>query len=307
MTHMMASNLDSTFPNEIKSVDVLVQSFERLGYVADSDLATAVYLMTRLQKPLLIEGHAGLGKTEVAKVLASLLHTRFIRLQCYEGLDISSAVYEWNYQKQLLAIKIQEKAEQTVEEKEKYIFSAEFLLERPLLLSILEEVKPPVLLIDEIDRADEAFEAFLLELLSDFQITVPELGTIKAKHVPYVILTSNRTRELSDALKRRCLYHWIDYPSFEKEMRIVRTRLPGVAEDLAMQVVRLVQAVRQLDLAKPPGVAETLDCTQAAVSLNKNRLDVDAAGQTIGCLAKSMEDIAAVRAAGIEKLLAQTG
>lgn len=304
---MMASNLDSTFPNEIKSVDVLVQSFERLGYVADSDLATAVYLMTRLQKPLLIEGHAGLGKTEVAKVLASLLHTRFIRLQCYEGLDISSAVYEWNYQKQLLAIKIQEKAEQTVEEKEKYIFSAEFLLERPLLLSILEEVKPPVLLIDEIDRADEAFEAFLLELLSDFQITVPELGTIKAKHVPYVILTSNRTRELSDALKRRCLYHWIDYPSFEKEMRIVRTRLPGVAEDLAMQVVRLVQAVRQLDLAKPPGVAETLDCTQAAVLLNKDRLDVDAVGQTIGCLAKSMEDIAAVRAAGIEKLLAQTG
>jgi MoxR-like ATPase len=269
-------------------------------------LATAIYLITRLRKPLLIEGHAGLGKTEVAKVLASLLQTRLVRLQCYEGLDVSSAVYEWNYQKQLLAIKIEEKTEQTVEEKEKHIFSKEFLLERPLLLSILEETASPVLLIDEVDRADEAFEAFLLELLSDFQITVPEMGTIKAKHIPYVILTSNRTRELSDALKRRCLYHWIDYPSFENEMKIVRARLPGVEEELAMQMVHFVQATRHLNLTKPPGVAETLDCTQAAMALGKDRLDVETVEQTLGCLTKSMEDTATLKAAGIEKMLSQS-
>ena len=303
---MMAASQSFPSPNEIKDVATLIQAFERLGYVADRSLATAVYLITRLRKPLLIEGHAGLGKTEVAKVLASVLGTRLIRLQCYEGLDVSSAVYEWNYQKQLLAIKIQEKIEQTVEEKEKHIFSQEFLLERPLLLSILEEEAAPVLLIDEIDRADEAFEAFLLELLSDFQITVPELGTIKAKHLPYVILTSNRSRELSDALKRRCLYHWIDYPSFEKEMKIVRARLPGVEEELAMQVVRLVQSVRHLELTKPPGVAETLDCIQVAMALGKDRLDVDTVEQTLGCLAKSMEDSATLKAAGIEKLLSQS-
>jgi MoxR-like ATPase len=291
---------------EIRDVDSLIQGFERLGYVTDRDLATAIYLITRLRKPLLIEGHAGLGKTEVAKVLASSLGTRLIRLQCYEGLDVSSAVYEWNYQKQLLAIKLQEKSEQTIEEKEKHIFSKEFLLERPLLLSILEEEVAPVLLIDEIDRADEAFEAFLLELLSDFQITVPELGTIKAKYIPYVILTSNRSRELSDALKRRCLYHWIDYPSFDKEMKIVRARLPGVEEELGKQVVRFVQAVRQVDLTKPPGVAETLDCAQAVMALGKDRLDREAAEQTLGCLAKSMEDSAALKAAGIEKMLTQS-
>src|SRR5215471_15025166 len=207
---MSGSSQGAPKPRELTEVDALVREFERLRYVADRALATAICLSTRLNKPLLIEGHAGLGKTEVAKVLASCLATRLIRLQCYEGLDVSSAVYEWNYQRQLLAIKLQEKSEQTVKEKEKHIFSYEFLLQRPLLLSILEEDAPPVLLIDEIDRADEAFEAFLLELLSDFQITVPELGTIRAKHIPYVILTSNRSRELSDALKRRCLYHWID-------------------------------------------------------------------------------------------------
>jgi len=272
----------------INDIDDLVRRFELLGYVTDRALATAVYLVIKLGKPLLIEGHAGLGKTEVAKVLASMLGTRLIRLQCYEGLDVNSAVYEWNYQKQLLAIKIEEKIERTVEEKEKHIFSKEFLLERPLLQSILSEDGSPVLLIDEIDRADEAFEAFLLELLSDFQITVPEMGTIKAKHLPYVILTSNRTRELSDALKRRCLYHWIDYPSYEKEMEIVRLRLPGIEEKLGSQVVRFVQAVRQLDLAKPPGVTETLD--------------VQTVEETLGCVAKSMEDGNKVKAAGIEKL-----
>jgi MoxR-like ATPase len=288
---------------EIKDVDDLAQRFEGLGYVTDRALATAVYLVTKLRKPLLIEGHAGLGKTEVAKTFAAMLGTRLIRLQCYEGLDVNSAVYEWNYQKQLLGIKIEEKTEQTVEEKEKHIFSKEFLLERPLLQSILAEDASPVLLIDEIDRADEAFEAFLLELLSDFQITVPEMGTIKAKHVPYVILTSNRTRELSDALKRRCFYHWIDYPSFEKEMKIVRARLPGIEEELGEQVVRFVHAVRQLDLAKPPGVTETLDCAQSAMALGKHRLDVQAVEETLGCVVKSHEDGAKLKAARIDKML----
>src|SRR5271156_1088740 len=245
---------------EITDVDSLAQRFERLGYVTDRALATAIYLVTKLRKPLLIEGHAGLGKTEVAKTLAAMLGTRLIRLQCYEGLDVNSAVYEWNYQKQLLAIKIEEKTEQTVEEKEKHIFSREFLLERPLLQSILAEDASPVLLIDEIDRADEAFEAFLLELLSDYQITIPEMGAIHAKHVPYVVLTSNRSRELGDALKRRCLYQWIDYPSLEKEMKIVRTKLPDIEQALARQIVGYIQSVRGLNLSKPPGVAEPLDC-----------------------------------------------
>jgi len=289
--------------NQVKDVDALIESFEQLGYVTDRALATSVYLAMKLYKPLLIEGHAGLGKTEVAKVLAAMLGTRLIRLQCYEGLDVGAAVYEWNYQKQLLAIKIQEKTEQTVEEKEKHIFSKEFLLERPLLQSILAEEASPVLLIDEIDRADEAFEAFLLELLSDFQISVPEMGTLKAKHIPYVILTSNRTRELSDALKRRCFYHWIDYPDFEKELRIVRARLPGVEEALGRQVVRFVQAARQLDLTKPPGVTETLDCALSAMSLGKHELDIQTVEETLGCITKSMEDAAKLKSAGIEKLL----
>jgi MoxR-like ATPase len=289
--------------NPIRDVDALIKSFEGLGYVTDRALATSVYLVIKLHKPLLIEGHAGLGKTEVAKVLAAMLRTRLIRLQCYEGLDVSSAVYEWNYQKQLLAIKIQEQTDQTIEEKQRHIFSKEFLLERPLLQSILADQAAPVLLIDEIDRADEAFEAFLLELLSDFQISVPEMGTIKAKHIPYVILTSNRTRELSDALKRRCFYHWIDYPSFEKEWKIVRVRLPSVEEELGRQVVRFVQATRELDLAKPPGVTETLDCAMSAMSLGKNQLDVQTVEETIGCVTKSMEDTAKLKAAGIERLL----
>jgi MoxR-like ATPase len=289
----------------VKDPDALLRSFEGLGYIADRSLATAVYLSTRLHKPLLIEGHAGLGKTDVAKTLASVLGTQLIRLQCYEGLDVSSSVYEWNYQKQLLAIRIQEGTGQTVEEKERHIFSREFLLERPLLKSILAQDASPVLLIDEIDRADEAFEAFLLELLSDFQISVPEMGTIHAQHIPYVILTSNRTRELSDALKRRCLYHWIDYPSFEREMNIVRARLPGIEEELGSQVVRYVQAVRRLDLAKPPGVAETLDCAQAVVSMGSHRLNAEVIEATMGCLAKSMEDGAKLKQAGIDLLLPQ--
>jgi MoxR-like ATPase len=288
-----------------KDPDALMRSFERLGYIADRSLATAVYLSIRLRKPLLIEGHAGLGKTEVAKVLASMLGTELIRLQCYEGLDVSSAVYEWNYQKQLLAIRIQEGSGQPIDERERHIFSHEFLLERPLLKAILAQNASPVLLIDEIDRADEAFEAFLLELLSDFQISVPEMGTIRARHIPYVVLTSNRTRELSDALKRRCLYHWIDYPTFEKEMRIVRTRLPGIEEELSTQVVRFIQAARMLDLEKPPGVAETLDCAEATAALGRRQLDTEAIETTIGCVVKSMEDGVKLRA-GLDKLVQQS-
>jgi MoxR-like ATPase len=284
-----------------QGVDAIVSGFERQGYVTDRSLATAVFLVTKLRKPMLVEGHAGLGKTELAKALASFLGTRLIRLQCYEGLDISSAVYEWNYQKQLLAIKIEEGSDNTVEEKERHIFSREFLLQRPLLQSIQEPEASPVLLIDEIDRADEAFEAFLLELLSDYQITIPELGTVRAKHAPYVVLTSNRSRELSDALKRRCLYQWIDYPSLEKEMKIVRTRLPGIEERLAREVVGYVHAVRGLNLSKPPGVAETLDCAEALLVLGKPRLDQEAIDVTLGCISKSVEDTAKIRNVAVDR------
>lgn len=285
-------------------IDAIVSGFERLGYVTDRSLATAVFLVTKLRKPMLVEGHAGLGKTELAKALASFLGTRLIRLQCYEGLDVSSAVYEWNYQKQLLAIKIEEGSDNTVEEKERHVFSREFLLERPLLQSIQEEDASPVLLIDEIDRADEAFEAFLLELLSDYQITIPELGTVRAKHAPHVLLTSNRSRELGDALRRRCLYHWIDYPSLKKEMKIVRTRLPAIEEKLARQVAGYVQAVRGLNLSKPPGIAETLDCAQALLALGKQRLDEEAIDLTIGCISKSADDTAKIKSAAVDGHLA---
>src|SRR5215469_760671 len=291
---------------QINDPSDVVRGLEQQGYITDAALATVIFLGARLGKPVLLEGHAGLGKTEVAKVLAGFLGAPLIRLQCYEGLDVNSAVYEWNYQKQLLAIKIEEKSDLTVEEKQRHIFSKEFLLERPLLQSILAEAASPVLLIDEIDRADDAFEAFLLELLSDFQITVPEMCTIKARHIPYVILTSNRTRELSDALKRRCFYHWIDYPSLEKEIKIVSTRLPGMEADLRSDVVRFVHAVRQLDLGKPPGVAETLDSGQAVMSLGKHRLDEEIIEVTLGCLVKSMEDGQKIRDAGIGKLLGNT-
>jgi len=290
-----------------RDVDSIVSGFERQCYVIDRSLATAVFLVIKLRKPILVEGHAGLGKTELAKALAALMGTRLIRLQCYEGLDVSSAVYEWNYQKQLLAIRIEEQSKQTVEEKERHIFSREFLLERPLLQSIQADDQSPVLLIDEIDRADEAFEAFLLELLSDFQITVPEMGTIRAKHLPFVVLTSNRSRELGDALKRRCLYHWIDYPSLEKEMKIVRTRLPAIAERLARQVVGYVHAVRELNLNKPPGIAETLDCAEALMTLGKKQLDEEAIRETMGCISKSVEDDAKIKNASMSTLLTGSG
>ena len=289
---------------QIRDIDGVMAGFGCFGYVTDRALATAVYLLVQLGKPLLIEGHAGVGKTEVAKVLASLLETELIRLQCYEGLDIHSAVYEWNYQKQLLAIRIQEGSGRSVEEREKYIFGSNFLLKRPLLQSILCE-EAPVLLVDEIDRADEAFEAFLLELLSEFQISIPELGTIKAEQKPYVILTSNSTRELSDALKRRCLYHWIDYPSLETENEIVRARLPGIEENLRSEAVHFVQLLRQMSLSKPPGVAETLDLSRSLMLLKKAKLDREAAEQTLGSILKSADDLAKVRAQGIEKFLSR--
>jgi MoxR-like ATPase len=293
----------------IQDVDEVLRGFEQQGYIADRGLATVVFLLTRLGTPILLEGHTGLGKTEVAKVLASFLGAPLIRLQCYEGLDVNSAVYEWNYQKQLLAIKIQEGvgSSQSVAEKEKFVFGPDFLLERPLLKAVRAENSSPVLLIDEVDRADEAFEAFLLELLSDFQISIPELGTIRAKHPPYVLLTSNRNRELSEALKRRCLYHWIDYPSLEKELKIVSVRLPGIDQELSRQVVGFVQALRKLNLSRSPGIAETLDWAQSLTVLDKHSLDLETVQATLGCLSKDIEDAERIRSAGIEKILSQVG
>ncbi len=292
---------------QINEVGDVISGFERLGYITDRALATTIFLGIKLGKPVLLEGQAGLGKTEVAKVLAQFLEAPLIRLQCYDGLDVNSAVYEWNYQKQLLAIKIEEGTDETIEQKEKHIFSRDFLMERPLLQAIQAQDISPVLLVDEVDRADEAFEAFLLELLSDFQISIPELGTIRARHVPQVILTSNRSRELSDALKRRCLYHWIEYPSLEKELKIVAARLPGIDAELSRQVVSFVQAVREFNLSKSPGIAETLDWAQALISLGRHRLDAEVVEATLGCLSKSVEDASRIRSAGIEKLIPQAG
>jgi MoxR-like ATPase len=284
-------------------VNDVIAGFEGEGYVTDQALATAVFLVIKLGKPILIEGPTGVGKTEVAKALASMLGTELIRLQCYEGLDVSSAMYEWNYQKQLLAIKIRETADRSVEEKEAHIFGHDFLLERPLLRSIVANDRSPVLLVDEIDRADEAFEAFLLELLSEFQISIPEVGTIKAKHIPYVVLTSNRTRDLGDALKRRCLYHWIPYPTVEKELMIVRSRLPQIGEQLSTQVVRFVQKVREIGLSKPPGVVETLDTATALAALGCQSLDADGVEAALGCVAKSSEDFERLKANGVKEIL----
>jgi len=275
----------------INSPSEIIEALEKHQYVADEEFATALFLLLKLQKPLLLEGPPGVGKTEIALVLSRLLETKLIRLQCYEGLDINAAVYEWNYQKQLLGIKLQEGSNLSVEEKEHHIFSKEYLLSRPLLQSIMEEEKAPVLLIDELDRSDEEFEAFLLELLSVFQISIPELGTIRAKHKPYVILTSNRTRELSDPLKRRCLYHWIDYPYLEKEMTIVKMRLPGIEQHLLEQVVGHVQAFRKHKLAKTPGVSETIDWAESLMALGYREVNKNAFEQTLGSVLKSVEDI----------------
>lgn len=287
----------------IQDITSLMASFDRLGYVIEEELATVVYLSLKLGKPILVEGNPGIGKTELANMLARLLNTQLIRLQCYEGLDVNSAVYEWNYQKQLLGIKIQEHSSLNEAEKEKNIFSEDYLLKRPLLQSISAKDKSPVLLIDEIDRTDEEFEAFLLELLSEFQITIPELGTIKAQYTPYVILTSNRTRELSDALKRRCLYHWVDYPSLEKELAIVYKRFPEVEQKLATQLVHFIQALRQKKLQKTPGVSETLDWALSLMTLGYQTLDEQAVARTYGCILKSTDDIRILKEEGVESLL----
>jgi MoxR-like ATPase len=272
-------------------------------YVADRQIATSVYLAMRLGRPILIEGEAGVGKTEIAKALSTALGTELIRLQCYEGLDAGTALYEWNYPKQMLRIKMEEQEAHSVEQKEAIIFSRPFLLARPLLKAIIAEQRPPVLLIDEVDRADEEFEAFLLEVLSDFQVTIPELGTITADHRPHVVLTSNRTRELSDALKRRCLYLWIPYPDLDKEVRIIEQRIPGVAAKLARQVARAMQRVRGLDLNKTPGVAETLDWTLSIMTLHRDHLDVDVVHDTLGVLLKDRDDLEHVAQRDLELLI----
>jgi len=274
-------------------------------YIADRGLATSIYLALTLQRPLLLEGEAGVGKTEVAKVLASGLGASLIRLQCYEGLDISQAVYEWNYARQLLEIRLMEAAG-VVDRREaaRELFGEEFLIKRPLLQALSNGGdRPPVLLIDELDRADEEFEGFLLELLADFQITIPELGTIRATVPPVVIITSNRTRELHDALKRRCLYFWIEYPDFEKELRIVRTKVPGAPARLAEQVTAFVQELRTTDLYKAAGVSETLDWVAALVALDRTELDPETIDQTLGLLLKNQEDIQSVRGERVSELL----
>jgi len=262
-----------------------------VGYIADPGLATALWLMELLKRPLLLEGAAGVGKTEVAKALSALHQARLIRLQCYEGLDQNAALYEWNYQRQLLAIKARESAGDDPDRVEAHIFSEPYLLERPLLEAIRQE-KPPVLLIDEIDRADEEFEAFLLELLADFQITVPELGTIKATAIPRVVITSNATRELSDALRRRCLYHYVDFPEPDREARILLARMPGIDTALALQIAQMVAAIRKEDLRKVPGVAESLDWAAALAGLGIKDLhqDPEAVHATLICLLKTNED-----------------
>ncbi|HTP46201.1 MAG TPA: MoxR family ATPase [Casimicrobiaceae bacterium] len=287
-------------------VATLQQQLTGAGYVAERSFAAALLLMIELGRPLLIEGDAGVGKTEVAKALAAVRKTRLIRLQCYEGLDAHAAMYEWNYQRQLLAIKLLEHDERSVAAKEQDIFSERYLLKRPLLEAIGCE-RPPVLLIDEVDRADEAFEAYLLELLSDFQMSIPELGTVKAITVPLVIVTSNGTRELSDALRRRCLYQYLDYPSFEKEMAIVELRAPDAPAELARQIVQFVQSVRRLDLQKKPGVAETLDWTAALLRLGITSIGEDGVErilETLAALIKTREDRTAFTREAVARIAA---
>ena len=284
----------------IETIDDLERSLQAASYLPDRGLSTALFLALKLEKPLLLEGEAGVGKTEASKAISRALGARLIRLQCYEGLDVAHAVYEWNYSRQLLHIRAAQ--EGTVDEQE--LFGPEFLIRRPLLEAI-ESEEPVVLLIDEIDRADDEFEAFLLEILSDFQITIPEIGTISATRRPVVILTSNRTRELHDALKRRCLFHWIGHPSLEREIEIVLLRVPGIPERLAEQVARFVEGLRRLDLAKPPGVAETIDWAQALAVLGTAELDAEVVESTLGSVLKYHEDFESVRDEHLNELVAE--
>ncbi len=290
-----------------RSIDEVIRALEAHRYIAERGLATAIFLALRLNRPLFLEGEPGVGKTEVAKVLADLLETELIRLQCYEGLDVHSAVYEWDYARQILQIRMLEASGERDEARiRQQIFSPDFLIKRPLLQALeAKNGRPPVLLIDELDRADEEFEAFLLELLSDWQITIPEIGTVRAEQPPVVVITSNRTREIHDALKRRCLYFWIDYPSFEKEIQIVQARIPEAPERLTRQIVAFVQELRRLDLYKLPGVAETLDWTAALLALDRTELDPTVVDETLGVLLKYQDDVLKVRGEIAQDLLAK--
>ncbi len=281
-------------PKDIPATEALLAAGD---YVADRSLATAVFLALKLNRPLFLEGEAGVGKTEIAKVLASSLSRRLLRLQCYEGLDVASAVYEWNYSRQMIEIRLAEAAGEAQRDRlAQDVFSQRFLIERPLLKALEpHDEGPPVLLIDELDRADEPFEAYLLEVLSDYQITVPEIGTIKAAAPPITVITSNRTREIHDALKRRCFYYWVDYPSAERELQILRVKTPQASEALSRQVVAFVQRLRELDLFKLPGIAETIDWNQALTQLDVITLDPDVINDTLGALLKYQDDIARVR------------
>ena len=291
----------------IGSIEEVQETFVGQHYIADRALATTIYLAHHLKKPIFLEGEPGVGKTEVAKVLASATGGNLIRLQCYEGLDVNSALYEWNYTKQIIQLRVDEVRGIDKEQIGADIFSEEFLLKRPLLEAIQTDgTAPPVLLIDEVDRSDSEFEAFLLEILSDFQVTIPEIGTIRAKHIPYVVLTSNRTREIHEALKRRCLYQWIDYPSPEKEFAIVKTKLPHIDDMLAQQLCNLMQVFREGDYYKKPGIAETLDWGLALIALGKDGLDPALVDETLGCIFKYQDDIQRVREAGLEKIVDST-
>jgi MoxR-like ATPase len=279
-------------PEKFSSIEAILEQLESNRYIADQLLATVIYLSHHMHKPIFLEGEPGVGKTEVAIVLSQIFESRLIRLQCYEGLDANAALYEWNYPKQLLRIKMDEHSGKTPEEIGQVIYSEPYLIKRPLLEAILNSQNDhPVLLIDELDRADEEFEAFLLEILSDFQVSIPEVGTIKATHKPLVVITSNRTRDIHDALKRRCLYHWIDYPDPAKEKQIILARIPGIEETLALQLAGFMQAIRKEDLMKKPGTSETLDWAEALLKLNQGVLNEAIVEQTLGCILKYREDI----------------
>ncbi len=295
-------------PRPPKSVDDAVTLLRGQGYVADVGLGTALFLALELGRPLLLEGEAGVGKTEVAKTLAAGLRRPLIRLQCYEGLDLASAAYEWNYAKQMIHIRAAEGGQEGGPDLARDVFSEDFLIRRPLL-SALDPADgvAPVLLIDELDRTDEPFEAYLLEVLSDFQITIPELGTVSAAEPPHVVITSNRTREIHDALKRRCIYHWIDYPTAARELEILASRVPDAPEQLSVQVVTFVQKVRELELFKRPGVAETLDWTRALMALDRHTLDRDTAHRTLGVLLKYQDDLAQMAEGGVDEVMEAVG
>jgi len=296
--------LEQELLTNFATIEDVQRALGEQSYIADRSLATAIFLALKRRKPLLLEGEPGVGKTEVAKVLSAMLNTNLLRLQCYEGIDVSTAVYEWNYTRQMLYIRMSEAGSINHQEELKEIFGPEFLMQRPLLQAIdPENATPPVLLIDELDRSDEEFEAYLLELLSDFQITIPEIGTIKAKEPPYVIITSNRTREIHDALRRRCLYYWIDFPTLDKEFAIVQARMPQVSEHLARQVCGFVREIRSMDLYKAPGVAETLDWISSLLALNQLELLEGPVRDTLGALLKYQDDILKVGGTDLNKIV----